>query len=75
MVDRRIYSGQFHPTNWDQYRPRCVAVEWLEPASVKEVISSDVQHFLERQKYEFICKTPATLIFCENASAHSGRWG
>ena len=49
-----------------------IAVEWLEPPSVKEAISSGVHRFLEQQKYELICKTPATLIFCESEAADSG---
>jgi FkbM family methyltransferase len=57
---------------WDRFRPRFVAVEWLEPPSVKQAILSGVHRFLEEQKYEFICKTPATLIFCESKTADSG---
>jgi FkbM family methyltransferase len=49
--------------DWDRFRPRFVAVEWLEPLSVKSAISSDVHGFLEQQKYELICKTPLTLIY------------
>lgn len=52
--------------DWDRFRPRFVAVEWLEPLSVKSAISSDVHRFLEQQKYELICKTPLTLIYCES---------
>ena len=58
--------------NWDRLRPRFVVVEWLEPPSVKQAISSGVHRFLEQQEYELICKTPATLIFCESETANSG---
>jgi FkbM family methyltransferase len=58
--------------DWDRVRPRFVAVEWLEPPSVKGAVSSGVHHFLEQQEYELICKTPATLIFCESEAAESG---
>jgi FkbM family methyltransferase len=57
---------------WDRFRPRFIAVEWLEPPSVRQAISSGLHRFLERQKYEFICKTPATLIFCESEVTDSG---
>jgi len=58
--------------DWDRFRPRFIAVEWLEPPSVKQAISSGVHRFLEQQRYELICKTPATLIFCESETADSG---
>jgi FkbM family methyltransferase len=58
--------------DWDRFRPRFVAVEWLEPPSVRAAISSNVHRFLEQQKYELICKTPATLIFCESETASAG---
>jgi|SRR5437667_2832966 len=58
--------------DWDRFRPRLIAVEWLEPPSVKEAISSDLHRFLEQQKYELICKTPATLIFSQSEAAYSG---
>jgi len=61
--------------DWDLFRPRFVAVEWLEPPSVKQAISSSVHCFLEQQRYALICKTPATLIFCENETVDSGRCG
>ena len=61
--------------DWNLFRPRFVAVEWLEPPSVKQAISSSVHCFLEQQKYELICKTPATLIFCESETVDSGRCG
>jgi FkbM family methyltransferase len=57
--------------DWDRLRPALLAVEWLEPASVKVAMSSGVHGFLERQKYELICKTPATLIFCDSEAADS----
>ena len=59
--------------HWDRFCPRFVAVEWLEPPSVKQAISSCVHRFLEQQKYEFICKTPLTLIFCDAESKIQGR--
>jgi hypothetical protein len=55
----------------DRFRPRFVAVEWLEPLSVKETISSDVSRFLQQQKYDLISRTPATLIFWESETADS----
>jgi FkbM family methyltransferase len=55
--------------DWERFRPRFLAVEWLGSPSVKEAISSDVHCFLEQQKYQLICKTPATLIFCEGEVA------
>ena len=58
--------------NWDRFRPRFVAVEWLEPLSVKSVIASDVHRFLEQQKYELICKTPLTLIYCASEIGDGG---
>jgi FkbM family methyltransferase len=57
--------------DWDRFRPRFVAVEWLEPLSVKEAISSGVYRFLEQQKYDLISKTPATLIFWESGTTDS----
>jgi FkbM family methyltransferase len=33
--------------HWDRFRPRFVAMEWLEPPSVKQAISSGVHRFLE----------------------------
>jgi hypothetical protein len=57
--------------DWDRFRPRFVAVEWLEPLSVKETISSGVSRFLQQQKYDLISKTPATLIFWESETADS----
>ena len=58
--------------DWDRFRPRFVAVEWLGPPSVKVAMSTGVHDFLEQQEYELICKTPATLIFCESKVADSG---
>jgi FkbM family methyltransferase len=58
--------------DWDRFRPRFVAVEWLEPPSVKVAMSTGVYDFLEQQEYELICKTPATLIFCESKAGDSG---
>jgi hypothetical protein len=58
--------------DWTRFRPRFVAVEWLEPLAVKAATSSSVHRFLVQQRYEFICKTPATLIFCESETADSG---
>src|SRR5439155_15696987 len=57
--------------DWDRFRPHFVAVEWLEPLSVKEAISSGVYRFLEQQKYDPISKTPATLIFWEKETTDS----
>jgi len=59
--------------DWRRFRPRFVAVEWLEPLSVKSATSSGVHRFLVQQKYELICKTPATLIFCQGETADSER--
>ena len=58
--------------DWGRLRPHFIAVEWLAPPSVKEAISSDVHRFLEQQEYELICKTPATLIFCDSEAEDSG---
>jgi FkbM family methyltransferase len=58
--------------DWDRFRPRFIAVEWLEPLSVESAISSDVHRFLEQQKYELICKTPLTLIYCESEIGDGG---
>ena len=58
--------------DWDRFRPRFIAVEWLEPPSVKVAMSTGVHDFLEQQEYELICKSPATLIFCESETADSG---
>ena len=57
--------------DWDRFRPHFVAVEWLEPLSVKEALSSGVYRFLEQQKYDLISKTPATLIFWESETTDS----
>jgi hypothetical protein len=56
----------------NRLRPNFIVVEWLAPPSVKGAISSGVHRFLEQQKYELICKTRATLIFCESEAADSG---
>jgi FkbM family methyltransferase len=55
--------------DWDRFRARFIAVEWVEPLSAKSAISSGVHRFLDQHKYELICKTPATLIFCEREIA------
>lgn len=49
--------------DWERFRPRFVAVEWLEPLSVESATASDLHGFLKQQKYELICKTPLTLIY------------
>lgn len=58
--------------DWDRFRPRFVAVEWLGPPSIKVAMSTGVHDFLEQQEYELICRTPATLIFCESKAVDSG---
>ena len=60
-------GAHFHSqTGEDRFRPHFVAVEWLESRSVKQAILSGVHCFLEPQKYELMCKTAATPIFCES---------
>ena len=56
----------YSQTGEDCFRPNFVAVEWLEFPSVKQAILSGVRCFLEQQKYELMCKTAATPIFCES---------
>ena len=53
-------------TGEDRFRLYLVAVEWLESPSVKQAILSGLHCFLEQEKYEFMCKTAATPIFCES---------
>jgi hypothetical protein len=65
----------YSQTGEDRFRPHFVAVEWLEFPSVKQAILSGVHCFLEQQKYELMCKTAATPIFCESETVDSGRCG
>ena len=65
----------YSQTGEDCFRPNFVAVEWLEFPSVKQAILSGVHCFLEQQKYELMCRTAATPIFCESETVDSGRWG
>ncbi len=65
----------YSQTGEDRFRPHLVAVEWLEFPSVKQAILSGVHCFLEQQKYELMCKTAATPIFCETEIVDSGRCG
>jgi hypothetical protein len=67
----RFYSQ----TGEDRFRPHFVAVEWLESPSVKQAILSSVHCFLEQQKYELMCKTAATPIFCESETVVPSRCG
>jgi len=61
------YGAHFYSeTGEDRLRLHLVAVEWLESPSVKQAILSGVHCFLEQQKYELMCKTAATPIFCES---------
>jgi hypothetical protein len=65
----------YSQTGEDRFRPHFVAVEWLEFPSVKQAILSGVHCFLEQQKYELMCKTAATPIFCKSEIVDSGRCG
>ena len=65
----------YSQTGEDRFRPHFVAVEQLESPSVKQAILRGVHCFLEQQKYELMCKTAATPIFCESETVDSGRCG
>lgn len=51
--------------DWERYRPSIVLVESRYQKKVLDVLSSDVFHYMDSIKYNFIAKTYNTLFFAK----------